>query len=86
MAQRPAREKNPATISAYVPTDAALKFRASLGTIGVREHRRVPTQQAVCEALVDYLIKHGETPADSLVEASKPIDRRKKRRAYPAPD
>jgi len=69
--KRPCREDT-MTVSAYVKTSAGLALRELVGRLGVEKGHRFTTQQAVCEALVDFFIKHGAKPPPELEAAARP--------------
>ncbi len=65
-------------VSAYIKTPAGEAFRSLLLRLSLQRGYRVTTQQAVCESLVDYFIKHQEPPPPELVAAALPSKAKEK--------
>jgi hypothetical protein len=64
--KRPSRE-NTTMIAANFPTPVSLALKALVARLGVERGRRVSVQDGLAEALLDYFVKHGETPPPDLV-------------------
>jgi hypothetical protein len=69
--KRPCREDT-VMVAAYFKTPVSLAWRALVATLSLERGRRVSGQEALAEAMLDYFIKHDQTPPAELIAAVKP--------------